>query len=267
MSVNIGQRPSAFVVDAGFALSPMGLLVTMALARHAAVWLPRGLLTLLDNDSLYRRHPSKMGGHWLAPESREATLAAMADKLPHWQRAWHFGKLAASVCWIGDARPESALADRADASLLPRFERCAAALDAMIIASSAIPVSPLDECARDAVALAAALQPDPVFLLTLPETDDGQPPLCSLLAMLGFAVRRRSEKSPWSAMLDAALVPLEAGGSGAAMLRVVAPGVLSLPDSWDDTDWNLEEAGETSADIWNDACVLWQPLAAMMEAA
>ncbi len=270
VSVRFGGAPQAFVVDAGFALSPMGLLVTMALARHAAVWLPRGLLTLLDNDSLYRRAPDQMGGAWLPEAGRADRLAAMAMELPAWQRAWHYGKLSARVHWIGDARAESTLADREDSGLLPRFEHCAAALDALMVADGNPPTAPLDECARDAVALAAALQPDPVVLLTPPHEAGGVPPLCALLVALGFGVRRRQGGLASTPPLEAALVPLEAGGLFAAMLQIVAPGVLTLPDSWDDADWGLGEdtglASET-ADVWRNACALWQPLAALEQAA
>ncbi|MES2057898.1 MAG: hypothetical protein V4564_18320 [Pseudomonadota bacterium] len=271
VSVRLGGASHAVVVDAGFALSPMGLLVTMALARKTAVWLPRGLLTLLDNDSLYRRAPELMGGGWLPEAGREASLAAMAAELPAWQRAWHYGKLSARVHWIGDARAESTLADREDAGLLPRFEHCAAALDALFAGQGEAPVAPLDECARDAVALAAALQPDPVMLLSLPENGaDDLPPLCRLLTTLGFGVRRRPAGPGDMSLLDVALVPLEAGGCGAALLQIVAPGVLSLPDGWDDAEWGITD-GETLAengdDVWRNACALWQPVAAMEAAA
>jgi hypothetical protein len=106
-----------------------------------------------------------------------------------------------------------------------------------------------------------------VVLLTLAEDIDGQPPLCSLLATLGFGVRRRVGASPHLPILDAALVPLEAGGFDAAMLQIVAPGVLTLPDSWDDPDWSADNAGDDADDLWRNACALWQPAGAMRAAA
>lgn len=264
VSVRIGTQPQAFVVDAGFALSPMGLLVTLTLARNSAVWLPRGLLNLLDNDRLYCRDPAQMGGDWLPSDGRDALLAAMADELPAWQRAWHYGKLSARVHWIGDAHYESALADREDGALLQRFEHCAAALDARLLIAGKPSVSPLDECARDSVALAAALQPDPVFLLTLPDRE-GLPPLCTLLSDLGFGVRRGVAAA--STVLEAARIPLEASGSHAALIQIVAPAVLALPDNWNENDWSEPRSdGDGGDDVWRNACALWQPLAAMAEA-
>lgn len=264
VSVRFGGAAPAFVIDAGFALSPMGLLVTMAVARHAAVWLPRGLLTLLDNDSLYRRAPEQMGGAWLPETGPARRLAAMATELPAWQRAWHYGKLSARVHWIGDAHAESTLADREDSGLLPRFEQCAAALDALMVAKRGPPTAPLDECARDAVALAAALQPDPVVLLTPSDEADGMPPLCAMLGALGFGVRQRIGAGPLPAPLEAALVPLEAAGLYAVMLQIVAPAVLTLPDSWDVAEWDDDgSGGSETADVWRNAHALWQPLTAL----
>jgi hypothetical protein len=259
VSVRVGAAPQAFVIDAGFALSTMGLLVTLALARHAAVWLPRGLLNLLDNDRLYSRDPTQMGGSWLPAKGREERLNEMASELPAWQRAWHYGKLSTRVHWIGDARYESALVDRDDGGLLPRFEHCAAALDMRLVSSRGDAIAPLDECARDAVALVAALQPEPVMLLTLPE-NDGPPPLCALLGSLGFGVRCSTTPLSDNA-LDPARVPLEAYGADAAIIRIVAPMVLALPDMWDDQD------DDPVDDVWRNACALWQPLTALKVAA
>ncbi len=264
VSVRIGNQPHAIVVDAGFALSPMGLLVTLALARTSAVWLPRGLLNLLDNDRLYCREPAQMGGDLLPPDGREQLLAAMANELPAWQRAWHYGRLSARVHWIGDAHYESALADREDGGLLPRFEHCAAALDARLLATGKPPIAPLDECARDAVSLAAALQPDRVCLLTLSD-NEGLPPLCSLLGQLGFGVRRSATDT--NAVLEAARIPLEASGNQAALVQIVAPAVVSMPDNWDEGDWtDSHDENEIRDDVWRNACILWQPLAVLAAA-
>jgi len=264
VSVRIGGQPHAIVVDAGFALSPVGLLVTLALARNSAVWLPRGLLNLLDNDRLYCREPAQMGSDLIPSDNREQLLAAMANELPAWQRAWHYGRLSARVHWIGDAHYERVRADREDGGLLPRFEHCAATLDTRLRAVGKPPIAPLDECARDAVALAAALQPDPVYLLTLSD-NEGLPPLCSLLGQLGFGVRRSAAGT--HAVLEAARIALEASGNQAALVQIVAPAVVSLPDNWDEGDWtDSHDDTEVGDDVWRNACTLWQPLAALAAA-
>lgn len=270
VSVRIGAQPINLVVDAAFALSPMGLPVTMALARGARAWLPRRMLTLLDNDRLYRRAPAQMGGGWLPGEEREALLAGMADELATWQRAWHYGRLAARVFFVGDAHYESVLAEREDSSLLPRFEHCAAALDARLALDGEAPTAPLEECARDAVALAAALQPEPAWILTLADGERAPAP-CKMLAGAGVDVRRAWSPigAEMSELLDTALAPLTASDGHAAIVQIVAPGALALPDAWDDGDWSIDERlGSSDEDeVWRNACALWRPLAAWEAAA
>jgi hypothetical protein len=269
LSVKVSGRAASVIVDAAFALSPMGLLTTMRLAQAAQAWLPRGLWTLLDNDALYRTSPHRMGGGWLPHERRGDLLAAMAAELAPWRRAWHYGRLSAQVHWIGDAQYESFLPDRADTLLLPRFEACCAELDAMRAERQAEPLEALDECARDAVALAGALQPELAVVLTLGAEGGGDPPLCAFLEGAGIAVRRLS--GPLTPVLRElglaeAVLPLAAASCPAAALHILAPGVLSLPEARSDGDWSLDEPDDQDDSrrgrAWLSACALWQPLEA-----
>jgi hypothetical protein len=270
VSVRFGAHPPGIVVDATFALSPMGLLVTMALSRSANVWLPRGLYTLLDNDAHYRHRPEQMGGLWLPPETRAVFLDEIATELEPWRRAWQNGRLSSRVHWVGDAQYESALPTREESGLLPRFESCCAALDARLGNLSAL-AAPLDECARDVVALSAALQPDITYIITAASEGRGAPPLCDHLERLGFAIRQHASGAPDAAdaAFEIALAPLAASGRDAAILQIVAPVILAMPDSWHDNDWSLEDTSdagaEASDDPWRNACVLWRPLAARAE--
>lgn len=270
VSVWIGAQPVNLIVDAAFALTPMGLPITMALSRVARAWLPRHMLTLLDNDRLYRRDPSQMGGGWLPKVHREAMLADMAEELATWQRAWHYGRLAARVFFVGDAHYESVLAEREDSALLPRFEHCAAALDARLALDGEAPTAPLEECARDAVALAAALQPEAAWILTLAD-GDGPPAPCRMLAGAGLEVRRAWSPlgKDMSELLAAALAPLAARDGQATIVQIAAPGALALPDAWDDGDWSADErlGACDEGQVWRNACALWRPLAAWEAAA
>jgi hypothetical protein len=272
LSVRLGPRPPAIVVDATFALSRMGLLVTAALARTANVWLPRGLYTLLDNDSHYRRAPDQMGAGWIEPEIRAAMLREMAEELESWRRAWLNGKLSSRVHWVADARYESALPDREENGLLPRFESCCAALDARHPDLAAL-AAPLDECTRDVIALSAALQPDPAFILTMSAPAGGVPPLCDYLAKLDIQVRPSAAGMPdWTeAAFGPALAPLAAAGCEAAIVQIAAPVILALPDSWSEEDWEPDDGAPilegAPDDLWRNACALWRPLAPLKEAA
>ena len=277
VSVKVGARPPGIVIDATFALSPMGLLVTLALSQSAQVWLPRGLYTLLDNDAHYRLHPEHMGGEtWLDSPDRAERLRAMALELEPWRQAWLNGRLSSRVNWIADVQYESALPDRAETGLLPRFESCCAALDARPVAGGQVAQfsSPLDDCARDVVALAAALQPETTYILTISGACPGAPPLCKYLVDRGF-----HEPIPWAGLHDwveaafaPALAPLAGyGGDGAAIVQIAAPVILALPDRWSGGDWDNDElpvvGEEALGDLWRDARILWRPLIAMEAAA
>lgn len=125
------------IIDAHLALAPLGLLRTMRLARTTRVWLPRSLWSLLDNDALYRRHPERLS------RRPHRALARMADQMPMWRQAWHYGRLAADVHWIGDARYEGSAPERGDPGLFQRFEACRAGLDC---AGGPVGDDPLGDC-------------------------------------------------------------------------------------------------------------------------
>jgi hypothetical protein len=266
LSVKVSGGSLSVIVDAVFALSPMGLLMTMRLAQEGRIWLPRGLWTMLDNDAIYRASPHLMGGDWLPFERRGELLAAMAAELGAWRRAWHYGRLSAEVHWIGDAQCESCLPDRADALLLPRFEACCAALDAIRTTRQAVPLSMLDECARDAIALAGALQPEPTVVLTLGARGGGEPPLCNFLSAVGIAAHPlRGPLTPLLRdLLAGSLLPLVTASDPAAALHLMAPGVLAMPEGSSKGDWSLDETDDQGdmlgAHVWQSACALWQPM-------
>lgn len=258
VSVKIGGRPLAVVVDGFFALSPFGLLATMALTGSALVYLPRSLLALLDNHEAYRREPTLLGGPCWRGEPE--LMQRIAGELEGWRRAWHFGRLAARVHWIGDAGYESMLVDREDSGLLARFEHCASAFDLALAEGPLDLQAPLDACARDALALAAALQPDPVVVLT--RGGPGLVPLlCQALSGGGLACASRHGEPP--TMIAAAFEPAATALAlaDAAIVEVLAPAALALPEGWNgEQDWACDEDCSDSWDIWHDARFLWSRL-------
>lgn len=272
LSVRLAAR-AALIVDASLALTPAGLLATLALARTAQVWLPRGLYTLLDNDAHYRAHPEAMGGAWLPEPGRRERLAAMAAELDPWRRAWHNGRLSARVHWLGDAQYESLLPDRAEADLLPRFEYCCAALDRRAEGGAEGPDGPIDECARDVAALAATLQPESVRILTLGGEGAAPPPLLEWLESRRISARPGGLPGGVPAVIEPALAPLAATDTEAAVVEIVAPLAVAVGSAWEEGDWEDLDApaGEPlrdwTADPWRGAAALWQPLAALQAAA
>ena len=111
------------IIDIHLAPAPLGLLRTMRLARTTRVWLPRSLWSLLDNDAPYHRHPERLS------RRPQAALARMTEQMPMWRQAWHYGRLAADVHWIGNARCEGSAPERGDPGPFQRFGACRAGLD------------------------------------------------------------------------------------------------------------------------------------------
>ena len=268
ISVKVAQRSVSVVMDASFAFSPLGLLTTMRLARVADVWLPRALRGILDNDALYRSRPGQLGAYWLPPASREEMLGRMVAALTPWQQAWTYGRLSSQVHWIGEARYESAMPDRGDATMLPRFEACSAALDSRLALRQPPSPSALDDCARDSLALACALQPEPVVILAARPHGYEEPAICGYLAGAGIEARRLAHPAAAPLLRDLglvdALMPVIATEQSAALLHLVAPGALALPDSWSDDDWSLDEMPDQGEGlrpyVWDGAMVLWHPV-------
>jgi hypothetical protein len=270
LSVKVERRCIDIVIEPTFALSPLGLVTTMRLARTEHVWLPRSLRGILDHNARFLEAPGELALDWLPEEGRASAAWSMAEQLALWHRAWTYGRLAAQIHWIGDAQYESLLPDRADALLLTRFEACADALDRRCIRTRQPIASRLQHCSRDALALAAALQPDPVSILTQGSADGARPPLCAWLETIGIPARPVPVALASARLRDLglaeALLPAAIAGQPVALVHVVAPGVLTMPETWSDGDWldEYDEAGEDlRARIWSDAFALWQTVEAM----
>jgi hypothetical protein len=269
VSVKVGERSLSVLIDAAFAFSPMGLLTTMRLAQVARVWLPRALRGILDKDAFYRNRPEQLGAAWLPSEERRALTLQMAGALSAWQQAWTYGRLSTQVHWIGDARYESSLPERSDGAVLPRFEACCAALAGRFNPQQAARASVLDDCVRDSLALACALQPETTVILAACSGPDRAPALCGYLEAAGIAAQRFGGALPLKGdrRLADALMPAIATQQAAAFVHLIAPGALTLPDAWSGDDWSLDDVsadgGEGSrAYVWEGALALWQPLEA-----
>jgi hypothetical protein len=270
VSVKVGEPTLSVLIDAVFAFSPLGLLTTMRLARVANVWLPRSLRGILDRDAYYRNRPDQLGAFWLSSGDRHELQQRMAAALAPWQQAWSYGRLSSQVNWLGDARYESVMPDRDDGAMLPRFEACCAALEGRLGQSATQHASVLDDCARDSLALACALQPAPVVILAATAAAGEPPALCNYLDKANIETHRLCATVAPSLLRDLglieALLPVIATQPSAALIHLIAPGALSLPDAWSDDDWSIDVLAEPGHGerryIWDGATALWQPLEA-----
>jgi hypothetical protein len=267
------------VVDVSLSLRRCGLFWTLSLAETMPVWLPQGHWTLVEDGTYARdeRVTGRLGG---APGVAGAVAFRCATQ--EWSAARAGLRLEGrpNVFWTGDSWAESVIPKEDDAGLLDRRDALAAALDARLMPVEPSPMAVGDDgvelyrgyiapdiladCARDALALAAALQTPRTIILTAMEQDEVRPGLTGWLDRAGVCCKRLEEGPVrealrWQlapALLRSGLaVPIEAGQLRVAGLLLVAPRVTAavLDDS---LDWGAASASEVRQ-FWDDASAIW----------
>lgn len=255
LSIRVSSQSAALILDASFALERLGLLASLRLAPLANVYLPRALLGMIDNDTAYHRHPQELGGSGIKPTQRKR----MAEQLSVWHRAWIHGLLGERLHWVGDAHYESRMPGGEPADLLRRFELCAASFDARCLERQLPIHTPLHDCMRDTLALAAAMQPATAVVMT--PVDEGEPPvLCNVAAEANIEAQPL-DAPVYSPPIRDALLPLSSGRRY-ALVHVVAPSALVMPEPVEDSaDWPDDEDVEAiGGGLWDGATLLWQEL-------
>jgi len=99
--------------------------------------------------------------------------------------------------------------------------------------------APLDECARDVIALSAALQPESTYILTIaaaPVPGHRYATIWSDSHSRPRAIRARPEVGPGTAFWPAAARSPRAAAAP-PLCRSSPPVILALPDGWSETDW------------------------------
>jgi hypothetical protein len=270
------------VIDVSLTLRPCGLFWTLALARTMPVWLPQGHWTLVQDKTYARqdRITSRLSG---APGV--AGTRAFQDSAKEWEVARHGMRLEGhrNIYWTGDNWAESVVPKDDDPGLLDRRDALATAFDARLLPKEIAEethtrhafdvdglcepsVAPdiLADCARDALALAAALKsPQPVVLAAM-DAGEESPDVVQWLERSGVCCKRLEsgivrEALRWflaPALLRSGLaVPIEAGKLRLAGLLLVAPRVVAatLDDS---LDWGAASANEVR-EFWDDASAIW----------
>jgi hypothetical protein len=247
-SSRLAVRPVVCILDARLLLEPLGLLFASRLARHGETWLVRRLWSVLDNDAFYQRWPLELGAECTAEHLRS---------LAKWRAAWLDGELNQRFFWVGDARYESVLPAEIDTSLRDRFDCLLAELDPQQGEGCAPALSVLDECARDCLALAAALENDNPLILTACAGNE-TPPLVSLaerLGVFGPIVIAHSEGDLIPESVFRVIAPLVPFGLTLAAAHLIAPEatVMRSPsaDEWDGST-------ESPASHWSQARLIWR---------
>jgi hypothetical protein len=245
--VTVAGKKLACVLDVPLALSPLGLLFALRLADELNVWLVRSLWQVLDSrdfypDLLLLGQRSATGSRAL----RQRDHQRLSEAIQQWEWARLDCDLSGlNLYWAGDARHESLLPREVDKSLVERFEALSGELESRWSGSAKITPSfdPRRECARDAVALAAALVRYRPLIFTLctngrsGEAQGGEPALCEYLRECSIPLQRVSA-SPHAAVMKRHLMPVFArcgivellwSGLDLAVIHLVAPGAVVVP--------------------------------------
>jgi hypothetical protein len=277
--------PAPCVVDASLSLCPNGLFWVLRLAEAMPVWLPQSHWAIVDDEAFYardRRLVARLAG---GGDAREA-VAAFARTLGEWREAREALRLEArrGLYWAADGWAESVVPKDGDAGLIERRDALAAGLDGRSRGGGATACAggadALADCARDALALAAALgggaRP---LLLAAMAPDDAEPELVSRLELAGVPCPRLGEAGALREALRDALVPallrcglaapIAGGRMRLAGLLAVAPRALHVPapvgmaeedalavSAGDPLGWDAAASGEEAA-LWDDASAVW----------
>ncbi|MEL6197030.1 MAG: hypothetical protein AAFT19_04210 [Pseudomonadota bacterium] len=247
------------LLDARLALTPLGLVLALRLSRRHRLWLARSFWAMLDNDEFFQRHPAMIGG--------SSDGAVEAACLATWRRAWMRADLLKRCYWVGDAKYDCRLPPLSNAEPTRDFDWLSMALDRRLDTRYDA-VAPLDDCARDVLALSAMLLDRPTVILTAPGPDGGPPALCDLLQRAGIVPRKATGPEGdrlgarfLAAMHGLDLAQLQALGTELVLIHLVVPGAAApeMPDPGDFDLWDDDAMGDS--DPWAEAAVLWHPVA------
>lgn len=244
LAVHFSAQRWSCVVDAPLALSRFGLMLTLRLAEEMNVWLVPGLWEILDSSEYYLSHPEHLGlGPWLeAAEVERERGSELAEAVDHWQVARCDANLPAiPLYWPRETARDSLLPKEVGAGLIRHFDCLAAGLEHRRSQRPRDPLAeqPILDCARDALALTAALGRHRAIVLTLGSRGGASeaPPLCRYLRESGIPclpVEERPSDNPIRAHLAPLLarsgvIELLWAGLSVAVIHLVAPKAFLVP--------------------------------------
>ncbi|TGD98725.1 hypothetical protein [Methylobacterium nonmethylotrophicum] len=266
-------RPTC-VVDVSVALSPWGLWAVRRLARAACVWLARAQIALLQerveeilkDDAFVARVLAGFGGTATAAERLEAATCL-------WNAARPILAFSPDeeVWWPCDRAEDSVMPRGTDPSIVARLDALAQGLE-LRRPRARYGLDLLSDCARDTLALAAALGPGHVFVLTAIPTGREAPDLAGFLASAAIPCRHVAEAGQRRLLretllplfVQAGLTDLLATGSiRLACLHLIVPRApLALPGPLSDDDYAYDAVcddaeGPGDPTLWDDAISAW----------
>ena len=275
-TVNVATSQPACVVDVPLALSPYGLWCVLRLSQEVPVWLVKALWAILEDLPFYFQDPRL--AELLPPTAAGDQLRDRVEAVAAlWNEARGALDLAGrrQVYWPADTAEQSIVPKGMDQALVPRLDALAAALEQRHRPSIMPPVEAVDvlaDCARDTLALAAALSQERAIVLTTVAPAREEPHLGTYLSDSGIPCRRLEEGEAHRLIRDAlaplllrsGLLELTATGSLrlASMHLIVPRAPLLASRSADDDgysdrlEWNEMPVSEET-DLWAYARAVW----------
>jgi hypothetical protein len=227
-TVNVATSQPACVVDVPLALSPYGLWCVLRLSQEVPVWLVKALWAILDDLPFYFQDPRL--GELLPPAAVDEQLR---DRVEAVAASWNGARVALDlvgrrqVFWPADTAEQSVVPKGMDQALVPRLDALAAALEQRHRPSIMPPIEAVDvlaDCARDTLALAAALSQERAIVLTTVAQAREEPHLGTYLGDSGIPCRRLDEGEA-KRLVCGALAPLLVRSG---LLELIATGSLRL---------------------------------------
>ncbi len=286
--VDVSTKGWCCIFDVQLALSRLGLALALRLSEQMDVWQVRGFWQMLDDSDYYLSNEKllKQGGaNQLPMFSREVVQSNQSREiLDEWQTARFQSDLMSRLCWLGYAVEESMLPQDIDSQLDHRFEILAQSLEGRWTdAQSKSQLGQVQhECARDAVALGAALSRYKPFILTLCQAESDkktgiqEPQLCEYIRQCGIECKQANKDPKIKTMTSyiiqtlastGALELIYASGLNLAVVHIVSPKayVMSAQRPEDQLDPQvipLKTIANHSAifQSWNGCSAFWYPL-------
>jgi hypothetical protein len=242
--VDVSTKGWCCIFDVPLALSRIGLALALRLSEQMECWQVRGFWQMLDDSDYYLSHEKtlKQSGTNEPPIFAQGVAKSNQSReiLYEWQTARFQSDLMSKLCWLGYAVEESMLPQDIDSQLDHRFDTLAQTLEKLWTGSNtATQLGQVQyECARDAVALTAALSRYKPFILTLCQADNDttesfrEPQLCEYIRDCGIECVQADRDEKISTMASyliqtltstGALELIYASGLNLAIVHIVSP--------------------------------------------
>ncbi len=274
-------RPTC-VLAPDFSLAPNGLFWALGLAKTTSVWLAQSHWAIIDDEGFYARD-RRLVEHFTHLRDGDSAIRLWSRGLKEWREAREQMGLESrpGLFWPGDGRSDSVVPKDGDPTLIDRLSALATGLDSRtnrVTRDGIASGDALADCARDTLALAAALaSPSPIVLTLSPDEERSRMP--GLAARLGAAdipclklddgtVRDALSQRLLPALIaSGVIVPALHERIRVAALLIVTPRAFLANAAGSETEpgtdplaWNAP-TGDLETRLWDDAAAIWwEPL-------